>query len=57
MTHALTVAMPLPSAAGSFDAYVQAVNRFPILTQDEELSLARRLRNDDDVDAARHVLE
>ncbi|MEQ1880748.1 MAG: RNA polymerase sigma factor RpoH [Burkholderiales bacterium] len=56
MTHALTVAMPLPSAAGSFDAYVQAVNRFPILTQDEELSLARRLRNDDDVDAARQMV-
>ena len=56
MSHALTVAMPLPSVAGSLDAYMQAVGRFPMLTQEEETSLARRLRNDGDVDAARQLV-
>jgi RNA polymerase sigma-32 factor len=51
MSNALTVSMPLPSAA-SLDAYIQTVNRFPILTQQEETELATRFRERDDLDAA-----
>jgi RNA polymerase sigma-32 factor len=49
-------ALPAPSAGGSLDHYVQAVNRFPILTHDEELRLARKLRDEDDLDAARQLV-
>jgi len=54
MTH--TLALPVPSAVGSLDQYVQTVNRFPLLTQDEELQLARKLRDEDDLDAARQLV-
>ncbi|MGH8631552.1 MAG: RNA polymerase sigma factor RpoH [Burkholderiales bacterium] len=43
--------MPLPSAA-SLDAYIQAVNRFPILSQEEEVELATRFRERQDLEAA-----
>jgi RNA polymerase sigma-32 factor len=41
---------------GSLEAYVQTVNRFPILTAEQELELARRFRNEDDLDAARQLV-
>ena len=47
------MALPVPSAVGSLESYVQSVNRFPILSADEEKQLAKRLRDDGDVDAAR----
>jgi RNA polymerase sigma-32 factor len=50
------LALPVPSTTGSLEAYVRTVNRFPILTQDEETRLARRLRDDDDLDAARELI-
>src|SRR5690606_34239743 len=56
MTHALTVGVPVPSAAGSLDAYIQAVNRFPLLTQEQETEYARRLRDHGDVEAARQLV-
>ena len=56
MTHALTVAVPFPSAAGSLDTYIQSVNRFPLLTQEQETEYARRLRDHDDVEAARNLV-
>ncbi|HJV60239.1 MAG TPA: RNA polymerase sigma factor RpoH [Albitalea sp.] len=37
---------------GNLDAYISAVNRLPLLTQEEEVSLARRLRDHDDLKAA-----
>src|SRR5262245_1554648 len=37
---------------GNLDAYISAVNRIPMLTQDEEASLARRLRQHGDLEAA-----
>jgi len=37
---------------GNLDAYISAVNRLPMLTQAEETSLGRRLRDDGDVAAA-----
>jgi len=56
MNNALTVAIPFPSTTGSLDTYVQAVNRYPLLTQEQETALARRLRDEDDVDAARQLV-
>jgi RNA polymerase sigma-32 factor len=53
---ASTLALPVPSAVGSLDHYVQTVNRFPLLTQDEELQLARKLRDEGDLDAARRLV-
>jgi RNA polymerase sigma-32 factor len=49
-------ALPVPSAVGSLDQYVQTVNAFPLLTLDEELRLARQLRDEDDLDAARQLV-
>jgi RNA polymerase sigma-32 factor len=51
-----TLAFPVPSAAGSLEQYVQAVSRFPILLPDEEQSLARKYRAEDDLDAARQLV-
>jgi RNA polymerase sigma-32 factor len=42
----------VPGSLGSIDAYIQAVNRVPMLTADEEIGLARRLRDSNDLDAA-----
>ena len=49
-------ALPIPSAVGSLDHYIQTVNRFPLLTQDEELRLGRKLRDEEDLDAARQLV-
>jgi RNA polymerase sigma-32 factor len=51
-----TLALPVPSAVGSLDHYIQAVNRFPILSHEEELRLARKFRADGDLDAARQLV-
>jgi RNA polymerase sigma-32 factor len=56
MTRTQMLALPVPSAVGSLDQYIQAVNRFPILTPDEELRLARKLRDEDDLEAARQLV-
>jgi RNA polymerase sigma-32 factor len=49
-------ALTVPSVAGSLESYIQAVNRFPILTQEEEVELARRFRQENDLDAARQLV-
>jgi RNA polymerase sigma-32 factor len=41
-----------PGSVGSIDAYMQAVNRVPLLTADEEVRLARQFRESNDLDAA-----
>ena len=41
----------LPSL-GNLDAYISAVNRIPLLTPEEETRYARRLRDEQDVEAA-----
>jgi len=62
MTHASTAlvtpsraagAMLAVPAVGNIDAYISAVNRLPMLSAEEEGSLARRLRDDADLGAAR----
>jgi RNA polymerase sigma-32 factor len=51
---ALTVRDPwaLVPSLGNLDAYISAVNRVPLLTQDEEIAFAKRLRATGDIDAA-----
>ena len=49
-----TAAVPMPT--GSIDAYIQTVNRFPILTVEEEQALARRFRDEEDLEAARQLV-
>lgn len=41
---------------GNIDAYISAVNRLPMLTHEEEVSLAKRLRDDHDLDAAQKLV-
>ena len=54
MTHSMT--LPIPSAVGNIDAYIQTANRFPMLSEAEEVRLARSFHNDGDVDAARQLV-
>ena len=59
MTQALvtrnqTLALPLPT--GNLDQYIHAAFKFPVLSAEEEHSLALRLKNDDDLDAARELV-
>ena len=48
----LPMALPAPISAGSIDAYIQAVNRIPMLSAEEERALATRLREKNDLEAA-----
>ncbi|GAB1232938.1 RNA polymerase sigma factor RpoH [Ferrigenium sp. UT5] len=48
--------LPVPAASASLEGYIQAVNRFPILSQEEEVDLATRFRNDGDLEAARQLV-
>ena len=41
---------------GNIDAYISAVNRLPMLTHEEEMSLARRLQQNNDLDAAQKMV-
>ncbi len=53
-TTALAVANPwaLVPPLGNLDAYISAVNRLPMLTLEQEQEYARRMRQDNDVEAA-----
>ena len=48
--------MTLPVPVGSLESYIQAVNRFPILSPEQEVGLARKFRDESDVDAARELV-
>ncbi|WP_292995079.1 RNA polymerase sigma factor RpoH [Nitrosomonas sp.] len=52
MTNALT----LPSLGGSLESYIQSANSFPILSQEEESSLAKRLWSHGDIEAAQKLI-
>ena len=54
MSTALTT-LPLPSV-GSLDNYIQAVNRIPLLSQEEEVALATRFQEQQDLEAARSLV-
>ena len=48
--------LPIPSALGSLEAYIGAVHQIPVLAVEEEQQLARRYRDDEDLDAARELV-
>jgi len=52
----MTFALAIPSTAGSLESYIQSANRFPILSQEDETRLARRLRDDGDLESARELV-
>ncbi|SES64304.1 RNA polymerase, sigma 32 subunit, RpoH [Nitrosomonas marina] len=52
MTYALTV----PSISGNLESYIQSANSFPLLSQEEENKLARRLRDQGDIKAAQQLI-
>src|SRR4030081_1909049 len=52
MTHTMTLPVPV----GSLESYIQAVNRFPVLSFEEERDLARKFRSENDVEAARQLV-
>ncbi len=53
---ALPIAMPVPMLAGSIEAYIQSVNRLPLLSAEQEQDYARRWREKNDVGAARELV-
>lgn len=50
------LAIPSTMPTGNIDAYISAAYQLPMLSVDEERSLARRLRDDDDLEAARALV-
>ncbi len=52
----MTLALTLPSMGTNIENYTQSANVFPILSQDEEVRLARRLRDEDDIKAAQKLI-
>ncbi|MCX8086313.1 MAG: RNA polymerase sigma factor RpoH [Rhodocyclaceae bacterium] len=59
MSQALALAplnFPVPSASGSLEAYIAAANRIPMLSEEEEKALARRFRDEGDLEAARTLV-
>jgi RNA polymerase sigma-32 factor len=55
-TALVTRNLPIPSALGSLDAYIHAVNRIPVLSAEDEKELAVRFRRDEDLAAARQLV-
>jgi RNA polymerase sigma-32 factor len=47
---------PTPASLGNLDQYIQAVNRFPLLSAEQELALGRSLVRDNDLDAAQQLV-
>jgi len=47
---------PTISSSGSIEAYISAANRMPMLSETEELALARRFAEEGDIDAARTLV-
>jgi RNA polymerase sigma-32 factor len=52
----MNYSLTLPSAVGSLDSYISLVKRYALLTQEEELALATRFRDENDLDAARQLV-
>ena len=57
MSQALVTAnFPLPSVVGSLDAYISAVHRIPVLSQEEEQSLSRDYLEESNLEAAKKLV-
>jgi len=50
------LALGFPGGVGNIESYISAVNRVPMLTHEEEISLARRLRDHNDLNAAQKLV-
>ncbi|SNS20004.1 RNA polymerase, sigma 32 subunit, RpoH [Noviherbaspirillum humi] len=50
------LSLGIMGSLGNIEAYISAVNRLPMLTQEEEVSLARRWRNENDLAAAQQLV-
>lgn len=48
--------MELPVVTGTLNLYIAEINRFPLLTPDEEFALAMRLKKNQDVSAAQKLI-
>jgi RNA polymerase sigma-32 factor len=55
-SNALAFPTALPQPVGSLEHYVRTVNRFPILTAEQESRLAREFRDKNDIEAARQLV-
>ena len=51
-----TMSLPIPSAVGSLEAYIQTISRFPILSEKQEFALATKFKTENDLDAARELI-
>ncbi|NDU85926.1 MAG: RNA polymerase sigma factor RpoH [Ferrovum sp.] len=49
-------ALPVLSHTGSLEEYVQSIGRISLLTQEEEVTLGRRLRDNNDLQAAQRMI-
>jgi len=59
MTTAVTTIdrdLTLTGPVGSLDAYIQAVGAIPVLSKEDEVALAHRFRDEDDLQAARELV-
>lgn len=52
----LAMAISNPGALGTIEAYISAVNRLPMLSQEQETELGQRLRDNSDLDAAKQLI-
>jgi RNA polymerase sigma-32 factor len=50
------LALGFSGSLGNIEAYISAVNRLPMLTHEEEMSLARKLRDNNDLAAAQKLV-
>ena len=50
------LALGFSGTLGNIDAYISAVNRLPMLTHDQEISLAQQLRDKNDLGAAQKLV-
>jgi RNA polymerase sigma-32 factor len=48
--------LKLPAVTGTLDIYIAEINRFPLLTPEEEFALAMRLKKDNDLQAAEKLI-
>ncbi|AMO98454.1 alternative sigma factor RpoH [Collimonas arenae] len=55
-TESNALALGFSGTLGNIDAYISAVNRLPMLTHDEEISLAKQLRDKNDLGAAQKLV-
>ncbi len=54
--HEMTLPAPVPSLSGSLEQYIQIVSRIPLLSAEEEVTLGRRLRDNNDLQAAQRLI-